>query len=128
MVFFPQFASHELLKHIESSLDTVQQAIDYLYTDKEVVIDAQSLSDKMSADMDISATLLRQAGWEIAHQSATHDELRNTVQALDKLRVMLFTSVLDNCAYRMLQADTAAMLRKPAADCHACEFDLTFLW
>lgn len=114
----PQFASSELLKHIDASLNTVQQAVDYLYSNKEVLPDAQSLSDKMSADIDASATLLRYASWEIAHQSATCNELRVTVEALDKLRVLLFTSVLDRCAYRMLKADTATMLRKPAADCH----------
>lgn len=109
------------MKHTEASLDTVQQAVDYLYTDKEITLDAQSLSDMMSADIDVSATLLRYASWEIAHQSETWEELRMTVEALDKLRVLLFTSVLDHCAYRMLKADTADILRKPAAECHTGE-------
>lgn len=72
--------------------------------------------------MDTSATLLRYASWEITHQSATWEELRRTVEALDKLRTMLFTSILDQCAYRLLKADTAAMLRKPATDCHKGKF------
>lgn len=92
--------------------------MDYLYTDKEIPLDAQTLSDKILGDMDTSATLLRYASWEITHQSATWEELRKTIEALDKLRTMLFTSILDKCAYRMLRPDTAAMLRQPATDCH----------
>lgn len=107
--------------HTERSLDTVQQAIDFLYSTKETTIDAQSLSDKLSAEIDTSSVLLRQASWEVAHQSATWEELRQTVIVLDKLRVILFTSVLDRCAYRMLKPDTAAILRQPAADCHQGE-------
>lgn len=121
MFFFPKFASKELMRHTDSSLVNIQQAVDFLYSDEVVNVDPQELNAKLTADIDTSATLLRQASWEITHQSANTKDLRAMVEALDRLRIMLSTCILDRCAYRMLKGETASMLREPVRNCHRGE-------
>jgi hypothetical protein len=121
LVFFPSFASSELLDQLDASLDNVQHAVDFLYSERECGFEARDINDKLTSDMDRSAVLLQQASWEIAHQAGEWEEHRAVVETLDKLRVILFTSVLDRCAYRMLKPDTARILRQPVADCHKGE-------
>lgn len=94
-------------------------AIDFLYSDKPLQLSAEEIHNKLLQESDAIAVLHRYAGWEIVFEAATWSELQVTVNEMNKLRVILATSVIDRCAYRMLTTDVAGFLHEPVRAYHA---------
>lgn len=116
--FFPKTGDFLLQKHFHSSLDTVKESLDYLYSDKPPASAAQDLHDKLLHDVERGQGLLRQAAWEFAYGKATWHELKKMQETLEELNIMLATCIVDRCAYRLLSGEQASTLEGPVRAFH----------
>ena len=115
LCFFPQLAGSLYLKHMAQTTRTLRLAIEWLYSDVQLDVDAATLQSRLLSDMQTASQLLAQARNEVILQQATWEELSALNHAHRNVSYMLSTCVTERRWNQSLAGNLSTLVRKPAS-------------